>query len=59
MTKNPLVQLGMLGQSPWLDFIERGLIESGELARLVSDDGIRGVTSNPTIFEKAISGGKA
>ena len=59
MTRNPLVQLATLGQSPWLDFIERGLIESGELARLVSDDGIRGVTSNPTIFEKAISGGEA
>ena len=59
MKKNPLVQLGALGQSPWLDFIERGMIGSGELARLVSDDGIRGVTSNPTIFEKAISGGKA
>jgi len=59
MSGNPLVDLGRLGQSPWLDFIERGLIESGELARLVREDGIRGVTSNPTIFEKAISGGTA
>jgi len=59
MSGNPLVALGRLGQSPWLDFIERGLIESGELARLVREDGIRGVTSNPTIFEKAISGGSA
>lgn len=58
MKKNPLVELGNLGQSPWLDFIERGLLESGGLARLVSEDGIRGVTSNPTIFEKSISGGK-
>ncbi|NJD61366.1 MAG: transaldolase [Deltaproteobacteria bacterium] len=54
---NPLVRLGEMGQSPWLDYIQRGIIESGELARLVSDDGIKGVTSNPTIFEKAISGG--
>ena len=56
-TRNPLVELGKMGQSPWLDYIHRGLIDSGELARLVSQDGIKGVTSNPTIFEKAISGG--
>lgn len=55
--RNPLVELGKMGQSPWLDYIHRGLIDSGELARLVSQDGIKGVTSNPTIFEKAISGG--
>ncbi|HSL91930.1 MAG TPA: transaldolase, partial [Candidatus Limnocylindrales bacterium] len=54
---NPLVQLGEMGQSPWLDYIHRGMIASGELARLVSEDGIKGVTSNPTIFEKAIAGG--
>jgi transaldolase/glucose-6-phosphate isomerase len=54
---NPLVRLGEMGQSPWLDYIHRGIIASGELARLVSEDGIKGVTSNPTIFEKAISGG--
>ncbi|MBI5419968.1 MAG: transaldolase [Deltaproteobacteria bacterium] len=54
---NPLVKLGKLGQSPWLDYIHRGMIASGELARLVSEDGIKGVTSNPTIFEKAISEG--
>jgi len=59
MSGNPLVELGRAGQSPWLDFIERGLIGSGELGRLVREDGIRGVTSNPTIFEKAISGGTA
>lgn len=58
MTTNPLVQLGSLGQSPWLDFIDRGLVSSGRLLRLVSEDGIKGVTSNPTIFEKAISGGR-
>lgn len=55
--RNPLVDLGGMGQSPWLDYIHRGLITSGELARLVAEDGIKGVTSNPTIFEKAISGG--
>jgi transaldolase/glucose-6-phosphate isomerase len=58
MGTNPLVELGKLGQSPWLDFIERGLISSGGLLRLVSENGIKGVTSNPTIFEKAISGGR-
>lgn len=58
MKANPLVELGRIGQSPWLDYIHRGLIASGELARLVREDGIRGVTSNPTIFEKAVSGGR-
>jgi transaldolase/glucose-6-phosphate isomerase len=58
MGTNPLVELRKIGQSPWLDFIERGLVSSGGLLRLVSGDGITGVTSNPTIFEKAISGGR-
>ena len=49
-------ELGGQGQSIWLDYIRRNLIRSGELKRLVDDDGIRGVTSNPTIFEKAIAG---
>lgn len=53
---NPLVQLTALGQSPWYDFITRDLIRSGELARLVREEGLRGMTSNPTIFEKAITG---
>lgn len=53
---NPLVQLTALGQSPWYDFITRDLIRSGELARLVREEGLRGMTSNPTIFEKAIAG---
>ena len=44
------------GQSVWLDYFRRDLIASGELARLVEDDGIRGITTNPTIFEQAISG---
>src|SRR5579872_5790877 len=55
--KNPLRMLREVGQSVWLDFIERGLLRSGGLGRLVADDGIAGVTSNPTIFDKAISGG--
>jgi transaldolase len=56
MTTNPLVRLGQLGQSPWYDFITRDLVTSGELARLIADDGLRGMTTNPTIFEKAVAG---
>ena len=54
---NPLKKLTGYGQSIWLDFISRKLLETGELARMVEADGIRGVTSNPSIFEKAISEG--
>src|SRR5919106_6095840 len=53
---NPLKELTAQGQSVWLDYIRRNLIRSGELKRMVEDDGIRGVTSNPKIFEKAIAG---
>ncbi len=53
---NSLVRLGALGQSPWYDFITRDLVTSGELARLIAEDGLRGMTTNPTIFEKAIAG---
>lgn len=53
---NPLVRLGELGQSPWYDFITRELLASGTLARLIAEDGLLGMTSNPTIFEKAVSG---
>jgi transaldolase len=53
---NPLRELLKQGQSIWLDYIQGGLIQSGELKRLVEEDGVRGVTSNPTIFEKAIAG---
>jgi len=56
MTQNPLLRVQELGQSIWLDFIRRGLIVSGELKRLIDEDGLRGVTSNPAIFEKAIDG---
>src|SRR5688572_4377909 len=53
---NPLLALRQLGQSVWLDFLRRGLITGGELARLVEQDGLAGVTSNPAIFQKAIEG---
>jgi transaldolase len=51
---NPLKTLSKFGQSVWLDYIRRDLIESGELKRLIEDDGLAGMTSNPSIFEKAI-----
>jgi len=53
---NPLKILQNYGQSVWLDYIRRSLITSGELQRLLAEDGLRGVTSNPAIFEKAIAG---
>src|SRR5574337_2223402 len=53
---NPLRALLDYGQSVWLDYIRRGLITSGELQRLVDEDGLQGITSNPAIFEKAITG---
>ena len=53
---NPLVELQKLGQSFWYDNISRELLETGELKRLIEEDGVRGVTSNPTIFHKAIKG---
>src|SRR5579872_5066690 len=55
---NPLKELLKFGQSVWLDYIRRDLLTSGELKRLIAEDGLRGMTSNPTIFEKAITGGK-
>jgi transaldolase/glucose-6-phosphate isomerase len=54
---NPLKELNEYGQSVWLDFVSRELLQSGGLTRLVADDGVRGVTSNPSIFEKAIGHG--
>lgn len=53
---SPLKKLNEFGQSPWLDFIRRGFIEDGSLQKLIDEDGIRGVTSNPAIFEQAIAG---
>ncbi|MGH6846297.1 MAG: transaldolase family protein [Methylocella sp.] len=51
---NKLKQLEVCGQSPWLDYLKRSLIASGELRTLIERDGLKGVTSNPSIFEKAI-----
>jgi transaldolase len=55
---NPLLRLGALGQSVWYDYITRDLMVSGELARLIAEDGLRGMTSNPTIFDKAVAGSR-
>ncbi len=54
---NPVRDLQSQGQSVWLDYIQRNLITSGELQRLIKEDGVTGITSNPSIFEKAISSG--
>jgi transaldolase len=54
--RNPLLRLNQLGQSIWYDYITRDLLLSGELQKLIRNDGLRGMTSNPTIFEKAIAG---
>src|SRR6202158_6261029 len=51
---NPLKSLADHGQAVWLDFLSRGFIAKGGLKKLVDDDGLRGVTSNPSIFEQAI-----
>jgi transaldolase / glucose-6-phosphate isomerase len=53
---NPLLDILTYGQSIWYDNIRRGLITSGELQRFMEQDGLRGITSNPAIFEKAIAG---
>jgi transaldolase len=55
MINNSLLKLESFGQSIWLDFISRGMLDSGELLRLINEDGVSGVTSNPSIFEKAIA----
>lgn len=54
-TKNPLQQLLDYGQSMWLDYIRRDLFTSGKLKHMIAEDGLRGMTSNPAIFEKAIT----
>jgi transaldolase / glucose-6-phosphate isomerase len=53
---NPVLALQQHGQAVWLDFLARGFTAKGNLAKLIKDDGLRGVTSNPSIFEKAIDG---
>jgi transaldolase len=59
MADSRLHQLSNLGQSVWIDFLSRDMLRSGELARLIEDDAVVGVTSNPTIFQKALSLGDA
>jgi transaldolase/glucose-6-phosphate isomerase len=54
---NPLKDLRQYGQSVWLDYIRRNLLTSGDLKKLIDDDGLMGMTSNPAIFEKAIAAG--
>ncbi len=54
---NPLQKLGEHGQSVWLDYISRELVTGPELGRLIAEDNVTGMTSNPTIFEKAIADG--
>jgi transaldolase/glucose-6-phosphate isomerase len=54
-TENPLKELTKFGQSVWLDYIRRDLMASGELKRMIDNDGLRGMTSNPSIFEKAFA----
>jgi len=56
---NHLRELGDAGQAVWLDYLHRKILEDGELARLIADDGVKGLTSNPSIFEKAIGDGDA
>src|SRR3954464_13405131 len=58
-TRNPLHALLDQGQSLWLDHITRDLVRGGELQRLIDEDGLRGQTSNPTIFQEAIAAGTA
>ena len=55
---NPLRALLEYGQSPWMDYVRRDLLTSGALKKLIQEDGLMGMTSNPTIFEKAITGSK-
>jgi transaldolase len=57
MKSNPVLGLESFGQSIWMDFISRGTISSGQLQKWIEQDGVSGVTSNPSIFEKAITGG--
>jgi transaldolase len=59
MPDSRLHQLSRLGQSVWIDYLSRDLLHTGELARMMEEDAVCGVTSNPTIFQKAISQGSA
>jgi transaldolase len=57
MPDSNLHKLSALGQSVWIDYLSRGLLQTGELARMMRDDAVVGITSNPTIFQKAIADG--
>src|SRR6185312_13143159 len=59
MADSNLHELSKRGQSVWIDYLSRDLLEQGELARMMKEDAVVGVTSNPTIFQKAISHGNA
>ncbi len=59
MAMSPLQRLADVGQSVWIDYLSRDMLQTGELARMMRDDAVVGVTSNPTIFQKAISAGSA
>src|SRR5256885_17054650 len=58
MPDSNLHKLSALGQSVWIDYLSRDLLQTGELARMMKDDAVVGITSNPTIFQKAISQGE-
>jgi transaldolase len=58
MSKSRLHELSELGQSVWIDYLSREMLQTGELERMMRDDAVVGVTSNPTIFQKAISQGE-
>src|SRR5437773_6398511 len=57
MPDSNLHKLSALGQSVWIDYLSRGRLQTGELARMMRDDAVVGITSNPTIFQKAIAEG--
>src|SRR4051794_38533872 len=59
MSKSPLEQLSDLGQSVWIDYLSRDLLESGKLEQMMREDAVVGVTTNPTIFQKAMAEGDA
>lgn len=59
MSESPLHRVSALGQSVWVDYLSRDLLDSGELVRMIREDAVAGVTSNPTIFQKALSQGSA
>src|SRR5678816_3578534 len=59
VTQNALERLHDAGQSIWLDYIDRTMLHDGDLARRIRDDALTGMTSNPTMFEKALASGAA